>query len=58
MASRYGSKPDKHRDVYDAIDPTHLAGTMEGKVVLITGAGESVEQTQTALVFDSFQAVE
>ena len=36
---KYGTAPEKHNDVYEAINPTRLAGSMNGKVVLVTGAG-------------------
>lgn len=35
-----GILPKKHNDVYEAVSPTRLAGTMRGKVVFITGAGK------------------
>ena len=38
-AQKYGVAPEKHNDVYEAISPTLLAGSMKGKVVLVTGAG-------------------
>lgn len=36
---RYGIPPRKHRDVYEAISPTRLEGTLQGKVAFVTGAG-------------------
>ncbi len=33
-------KPQIFSDVYDAISPTKLTGSLEGKVALVTGAGE------------------
>lgn len=40
MAGGLGIKPETHSDVYDAINPTKLTGSLEGKVAFVTGAGE------------------
>lgn len=40
---RYGIPPKKHSDVYEAISPTRLGGSLQGKVVLVTGAGKDFQ---------------
>lgn len=42
-------KPEEYTDVYDAIRPAKLAGSLEGKVVFITGAGELYFETFSEL---------
>ncbi len=38
--SGLGIKPEIYSDVYDAISPTKLTGSLDGKVAFVTGAGE------------------
>ena len=35
-----GIAPERYEGVYDAIRPEKLAGSMEGKTVFVTGAGD------------------
>ena len=37
-----GSAPTQHDDVYLAISPESLASTMQGRVILVTGAGRGI----------------
>ncbi|KAH8114475.1 NAD-binding protein [Phellopilus nigrolimitatus] len=41
-ARNIGESPAQHTDVYDAISPARLAGSMAGKVILVTGAGRGI----------------
>ncbi|KLO14743.1 NAD-binding protein [Schizopora paradoxa] len=42
MADGWGVKPEIHSDVYDAISPTKLTGSLEGKVAFVSGAGRGI----------------